>query len=101
MKSLKQLLEEKPLGEKNKYISQEFQDYGVRLAEELEDMAHKVIYIKLAKTMDRAVLEQCRRFVMDSNADKKGALFMWKLKQIRMEKKEKQRKQDEVEQLPD
>ena len=27
-------------------------------------------------------LEQCKRFVIDSNANSKGALFMWKMKQL-------------------
>lgn len=85
MKSLKDLIEEKKLQgtEKNKYISREFQDYGYRLAAELGDLEHKNIYMRLAKTVDRAVLEQCRRFVIDSNADKKGALFMWKMKELK------------------
>jgi hypothetical protein len=83
MKSLKQLLDEKTGGEKNKYVSREYQDYGYRLAMELQDERHKALYIKLAKETDRAVLEKCRSFVLDSNADNKGALFMWKLKQLR------------------
>ena len=67
----------------NKFISREWQDYGYRLAAELGDLPHKSLYIKLAKTVDRAILEQCKRFVIDSNADKMGALFMWKLKQLK------------------
>ncbi|MDO8488247.1 MAG: hypothetical protein Q7S31_02940 [bacterium] len=83
MKSISQILDEKKAGDKNKYISREYQDYGYRLAAELGDLKHKALYIKLAKTVDRAVLDACRRFVLDSNADSKGALFMWKLKQLR------------------
>ncbi len=83
MKSLKQLIDDKPPVDKNKFISREFQDYGYRLATELGDMAHKSLYIRLAKTVDRAILESCRRFVVDSNADNKGALFMWKMKELR------------------
>lgn len=85
MKSLKQLLGDKQVV-KNKYVSREWQDYGYRLAEELGDLGHKSLYIKLAKTVDRSLLEQARRFVIDSNADKKGALFMWKLKKSRSSK---------------
>lgn len=90
MKSLKQLLEEKNqagIGEKNKHISREFQDYGYRLAMELDDQAHKSLYIKLAKTMDRKLLEQARTFAIDSTASRKGALFMWKLKELRVQAK--------------
>lgn len=83
MKSLKQILNEKTEGEKNKYITREWQDYGYRLAMELGDERHKALYIKMAKEKDRALLEAARRFVIDSNADNKGALFMWKLKEMK------------------
>lgn len=82
MKSLKQLIEEKKPVDKNKYVSREFQDFGYRLAAELGDLAHKSLYIRLAKTYDRSILETCKSFVMDSNANNRGALFMWKLKQL-------------------
>jgi len=83
VKSLKQILDEKQAGDRNKYVTREYQDYGYRLAAELDDLKHKALYIKLAKTVDRALLDHCRRFVLDSNADSKGALFMWKLKQLK------------------
>jgi hypothetical protein len=83
MKSLKQLIDDKKPVDRNKFVSREFQDYGYRLAMELGDEAHKSLYIKLAKTVDRGTLERCKSFVIDSNADKKGALFMWKLKQLK------------------
>ena len=85
MKSLKQLIDEKKKGEpgKNKYVSREYQDWGYRLAMELSDEKHKALYIKLAKETDRAILEKCRSFVIDSNAKNKGALFMWKLKELK------------------
>ncbi len=88
MKSLKQLLDDKQGGEKNKYVSREYQDFGYRLAMELADERHKALYIKLAKETDRALLEKCRSFVIDSNADNKGALFMWKLGQLKKENKQ-------------
>jgi hypothetical protein len=72
------------------YISQEFQDYGYRLAVELDDMKHKSLYIKLAKTEERGVLEQARIFVSDATtARSKARLFMWKIKQIKQEKSKK------------
>lgn len=83
MQSLKQLIDEKKPVDRNKFVSREFQDYGYRLAEEFSDMAHKSLYIRLAKTVDRALLEKARSFVSDSNAHNKGALFMWKLKEIK------------------
>jgi hypothetical protein len=66
----------------DKYISREFQSFGVHLAEKLEDSTHKSLYIKLAKTLPRPVLEQALRFVVDSKAKSKGALFMWKLREL-------------------
>lgn len=81
MQSLGSILKTKTVV-KDKYVSREFQSYGVKLAEDLGDLKHKSLYIKLAKTVDRNILEQCKRFVIDSNADSKGALFMWKMKQL-------------------
>ena len=66
----------------DKYLSREFQAFGVYLSEKLEDTRRKSLYIKLAKTIPRPVLEQALRYVVDSNARRKGALFMWKLKEL-------------------
>lgn len=73
--------------EHRRYISQEFQDFGVRLSVELDDEGHKSLYIKLAKTVDRAILEAARTFVLDANARSKARLFMWKVKQLKEGKK--------------
>ncbi len=76
------------LDDKGGYITQEFQDFGYRLAVELNDLKHKSLYIKMAKTVDRAVLERSLSFVKDANnAKSKAKLFMWKVKQINAEKK--------------
>jgi hypothetical protein len=73
--------------EENKYISREFQDYGYHLAEELQDLAHKALYFKLAKETPRALLEKARNFVKDAYQVKNPArLFMWKLKNLKKEK---------------
>jgi len=72
---------EKP--EKNKYVSREFQDFGYRLAMELGDEKHKALYFKLAKTVDRILLEKALSFVKDAGARSPARLFMWKLKQLR------------------
>ena len=87
MRSVKQVLEKfNPV--EDKYISREFQSFGIYLAEELDDMKHKSLYIKLAKTTHRSILEKALSFISDSNADNKGALFMWKLKQLKAAKDE-------------
>jgi hypothetical protein len=71
---------------KNKYISREFQDYGYRLAVELGDEKHISLYIKLAKTLPRLILEEARNFIKDAyNVRNKAKLFMWKVKELRKE----------------
>lgn len=70
--------------DKKKYITQEFQDYGYRLAVELSDERNKSLYIKLAKESNRAQLEQARTFVKDArNVRSKAKLFMWALAKLR------------------
>lgn len=88
MKSIKQVLTSfDPT--KDKYISREFQAFGVHLSEALNDYKHKSLYIKMAKTEHRAILEKALSFVSDSKATNKGALFMWKVKQLKEERKQK------------
>jgi hypothetical protein len=70
----------------DKYISREFQQYGIYLAEQLDDYKHRSLYIKLAKTVHRSILEKALSFVADSKAENRGALFMWKLKELKTQK---------------
>ncbi len=81
MKSIKDVLRGRKF--KRKYVTREFQHYGYRLAEGLDDLAHKSLYIKLAKEEDRDLLQKAWDFVKDSRAKSKGKLFMWKLKRLR------------------
>lgn len=67
----------------DKYISREFQSYGIYLAETLNDYKHKSLYIRLAKTVPRAILEKAMSFVKDAQATSKPRLFMWKMKELR------------------
>ena len=85
MQSVKQILI-KFNPQKDKFVSREFQSYGIHLAEELDDYKHRSLYIKLAKTVHRSILEKALSFVVDSNARNKGALFMWKLKELKTQK---------------
>lgn len=82
MQSLKGILD-KFNPTKDKYVSREFQTYGLHLADQLDDYKHKSLYIKLAKTTPRAILDRALAFCVDSKATNKGALFMWKLKEIK------------------
>ncbi len=83
----------------DKYISREFQHFGYHLSEKLEDMKHKALYMRLAKTVPRVFLEKALSYVLDAKVKKKGALFMWKLKELgawkgKEEKKEKKKVKD-------
>lgn len=88
MKSISDILNSKTIkGDfRNKY---EFQAYGNRLAEELGEPSKRSMYIKLAKREDRNLLEAAREFVLGSEkATTKGKLFMWKLGELKKEKKD-------------
>ena len=67
----------------DKFISREFQSYGIYLAETLGDYSHRSLYIRLAKTVPRAILEKALSFVKDAQAKSKPKLFMWKMKQLK------------------
>lgn len=71
----------------DKYVSREFQKYGYELARELGDLKHKALYIKLSKETPRGIIEAARNFVKDAYQVKsRPKLFMWKLKQLKIEK---------------
>jgi len=81
MQSIKDILKKfNPL--EDKYVSREFQAFAIYLSKKLADEKRKSLYMKLAKTIPRPVLEEALRYVIDSNARNKAALFMWKLKQL-------------------
>ncbi len=74
------------LEDKGGYITQEFQDFGYRMAMELDDPSHKSLYMRIAKKEKRGLLEKALSFVADApNVKSKGRLFMWKLKQLKQE----------------
>ncbi len=86
--TLASLLDGFALEDKGGFITQEFQDFGYRLAIDLNDLKHKSLYMRLAKTEDRLLLERALSFVADAHsARSKAKLFMWKLKQLKDEKK--------------
>jgi len=94
MKSIKDLIIDpekfaKDLRSRHKYVTKEFQDYGYRVAFKLGDLKHVSMYIKWAKTKERAIMESALSFTVDyPNAKNKGRLFMWKVKQLEEERKE-------------
>lgn len=78
----------------DKYISREFQSFGIYMSEQLNDYKHKSLYIKLAKTTNRALIERALSYCKDAKTTtpNKGALFMWKLKKLKDESKERHEK---------
>lgn len=84
MKSLKDVLTKYALEDKGGYVTREFQDYGYRLACDMGEEKRKGMYIKLAKTVDRSILERARSFVLDARrVDNRGRLFMWAVGKLR------------------
>ncbi len=78
------LFQDYQLNDKGGFITQEFQDFGYRLTMELGDPAHKSLYMKMAKSVDRGMLESALSFVKDAHqAKSKAKLFMWKLKELK------------------
>lgn len=82
MQSLKTVLSKIKITDQDKYLSREFQKYGLYLAQKLEDVKHKALYIKMAKERPRRLLDQALSFVLDAKAKSKAKLFMWKVTQL-------------------
>lgn len=80
----------KTIVRRQKYIKNEFQAYGLQLAEELGDWKNRSLYIRLAKQVDRQILEKARLFIKDQDPHSIKTpykLFMWKLKELRQKPK--------------
>ena len=84
MKSIKKAIAEIKFKDRPKNISKEFQMYGVYLAESLEDTKHYSLYMKLAKEINRNILEEALNFTKGYyNAKNKAKVFMWRLKELK------------------
>jgi hypothetical protein len=74
------------IAKRGKYVKNEYQAYGLELAKELQDWKNRSLYIRLAKTTDRLLLDKARYFVKDQSPNTIKTpykLFMWKLKELR------------------
>jgi hypothetical protein len=79
--------------QEDRYISREFQKYAYDLAIELGDELHMGIYMRMVKNTPRHIIEKARYFVKDaSNVQNPGRLFLWKIKKLKEEIKEKDAK---------
>ncbi|PIR42422.1 hypothetical protein CO058_02470 [candidate division WWE3 bacterium CG_4_9_14_0_2_um_filter_35_11] len=83
MESIAQVLANLKSNDSGKYLSQEWQLYGYRLAMWLGDTERVSMYMKLAKNEDRDLLQKAWDFVKDSKARSKPRLFLWKLTQLK------------------
>lgn len=84
MKSIAKAIAEVKYKDRPKNISHEFQFYGCFLAETLNDTKHYGLYIKLAKEVDRKILEEALNFTKGYyGAKNKAKVFMWKLTELR------------------
>jgi hypothetical protein len=83
----------KMFGNKHKYISKEYQLYGLRLSNKLDDKERATMYIKWAKEKPRGILEQALSFTSDyPNVKDKSRIFMWKVKELEKEYEKKKTK---------
>lgn len=84
MKQLGKIIAEVKHKDRPKNISYEFQMYGVYLAESLNDTKHYSLYIKLAKEVNRNILEEALNFTKGyTSAKSRARVFMWKLTELR------------------
>jgi hypothetical protein len=98
MESVSNLMETKLEEMRKNYVSksqansvtEEFQDYGLRLAHRLNDFNHKALYIKYSRLLPRAIVEDAAAFATDyPKAKNKAKLFMWKVHDLISEYNEK------------
>ena len=87
--SIKSIIQRKYADKGHVHAKYEFQEYGIRLSEQLHDKKHKTLYIKLAKEKPRVLLEEARIFSIDykTSSINRGKIFMWKLQQLENESK--------------
>ena len=90
LKTIKDLLYKRDFS-KPKYIKHEWQEFGYRMAVELNDLKHRALYMRFAKTEDRNILQKALDFTKDyvgrtTGERGRAKLFMWKLKDLRNSK---------------
>lgn len=84
MKSIAKAIAEVRYKDRPKNIAYEFQEYGCFLAESLQDTKHYSLYIKMAKNLDRRILEEALNYTKGyTNAKNKAKVFMWRLQQLK------------------
>jgi hypothetical protein len=80
------------INNKHKYVSKEYQYYGLRLAGKLGDKKRLTMYIKWAKEKPRVILERAYSFAIDyPSAKDRSRIFIWKVKELEKESKLKKK----------
>lgn len=85
MESISQILKRISDNDSGKYLSQEWQLFAYKLANGLDDTKRMSMYMKLAKTTKREILQKAWDFVKESNPRSKSRLFLWKVGQLKKE----------------
>lgn len=67
----------------------EFQAFAYKIAHDLNDLNNLKIYMRLAKNVERSLMERAYSYALDAQTDNRGRKFMWKLKEIRNEIRER------------
>ena len=84
MKSISKVLKETKDPKRQSNNSTEFQVFGGYLSEQLDDKKHIALYIKMAKTEDRKLLNEALSYTKDyPKVKSKGKLFMWRFKLLK------------------
>lgn len=90
MKTISEALEKVKDAKRQTNNSTEHQVFGVYLGDQLKDTKHYALYIKLAKTYPRGLLNEALSYVKNyPSAKSRGKLFMWKLKELKQGEKVK------------
>lgn len=92
MKSLAEILANLSEKDSGKYLKHEWQLFGYKLAFWLGDMKRISFYMKLAKNEDRVMIQKAWDFVKESKPKSRAGLFLWKLKELKKERAEKEAK---------
>ncbi|MFZ6022374.1 MAG: hypothetical protein ACOYT9_02805 [Patescibacteria group bacterium] len=81
--NLQQIVEE--INARRNRIRYPFQELGILLTQKLSDPRHKALYMKIAKNEEQELIMDALHYVTASSeaSGNLGALFMWKLKELK------------------
>lgn len=71
--------------DKKRHAHHEFQAFAYKLAHDLNDLEHLRIYMRLARNVERSLMERAYSYAYDARSDNKGKIFFWKIKELRKE----------------